>query len=430
MYVSTGNRFGKTELAGVILMIVSAFIVPERIPNPADFPVLNASITQDQANIAWRFCERLAESRRFEHWVDDVVTSPFPTIRLAHGGEIWARSTQHDCKYVEGHKFRLINFDEIALGTKESLDVLRMRVADIDGTVMGTGTPRGKNWYYRDAWRKAENEIAAARAEERRARAFLMTGASYDNPHISHSYLREMESTMSERQVAQKIRGEFTDDAAKPFSSDAVDGCLNPDLNFDYDAVCAYVRGAPMRARQRKRAEFLTSTGYWVCAWDLAKAVDWTVCCALRMDTKPWQLLYFDRYQRRPWPNVESDIKHVADALGSRAVYYDATGMDQTGDHLDIEPWRIHKFMFTAARKTDMINNAVRAMEHQEVEIPYIEPLIEELNDYEWQDKALVQDCVMSFGMSLWGAMENAARVGPQPEAEVGDSLRAAGDWT
>jgi hypothetical protein len=425
MYASTGNRVGKTELAGIILSLVGAILLRPSIANPAEWPVLNASITQDQANLAWGFCERLCYQPRFQHWVDDIVMSPFPTIRFAHGGELTARSTQYDCKYIEGHKFRWINFDEIALGSQESLDVLRMRVADVGGTVVGTGTPRGKNWYYRNCWRPARKEIELAKAESRPARAYTMTATSYDNPHISHKYLRDMESKMSSQQVAQKIYGEFTDDEAKVFSADAIDGVTNPDLNIDYEAIRKLVKGQPISEIERKRAAFLLAGGYWVNAWDLAKQQDWTVCTVLRVDVQPWQLLYFDRYQRVPWPQVEADIKHVADVTGSQAVIYDATGMDTTGDHLDIEEWRVEKFVFTAARKSDMIANLQRCIEHKLLQIPYIPDLDEELHDYEHNDKALVQDCVMSLGMACWAATEAQTAIGPQPAAVAVGSVRS-----
>ena len=428
MYFSTGNRIGKSEAAGIVLMIVNAFLIPQGIADPAEFPVLNASITQDQASIVFRFCERLCMSPRFEHWVDDVVTSPFPTIRLAHGGELWARSTQYDCKYIEGHKFRWINFDEIALGTQESLDVLRMRVADIGGTVVGTGTPRGQNWYYRNCWRKAEAEIERARIEGRKPRAFTLTGSSYDNPHIDHQYLKHMESTLSDRQRDQKIFGLFTDDAARPFSADAIDKATNPDLNNDYEAVRKLIKGEQMTELERKRAEQIIKSGYWVNAWDLARDVDWTVCCALDISQRPWRLLYSDRYQRTPWPNVEADIKRVSEITDSREVIYDSTGMDVTGDHLDIEDWRVDGFKFTKTSKLDMLNNLVRCMEHGIIQIPHIEQLDDELHDYEWNDKALVQDYVMSLGMAVWQATEAEHRAGGAPMAAAVASVRK--DWS
>jgi len=303
MFASTGNRVGKTEMIAAALMYITSFVIPQQA-HPSEYPVLNASITQDQANIGWRICERFAMRPRFEHWVDDIITSPFPTIKLAHGGQLWARSTQYDCKYIEGHKFRVINFDEIALGTEESLAVLKMRVADVGGFVSGTGTPRGKNWYYRTEWRPAEREIELAAAEGRTPTVELMRASSYDNPYISHEYIREMEITMSKDAVAQKIYGEFVDDAAKLFKDEAIEGIRNPDLNDDMGRVIAYVDGAPQNDIDRVKAE-RELAGYWINAWDLAYSQDWCVGMGIRVDCKPWRLLYFTRFQRIPWPEVE-----------------------------------------------------------------------------------------------------------------------------
>jgi len=214
MFLSTGNRFGKSEVAAVALLLFAAL-------NPSDeFPVLNASITMDQAQIVWKTAERFALRGNLEHWIDDVLQSPFPTIKFKHGTELWARSTQYDCKHIEGHKFAAVNADEIALMSVESVEVLRMRLIDRSGPLWGTGTPHGKNRYYREVWRPAE----------RRRDSFTLTGSTYDNPHIPPEAIERTKATLSERAIAQKIYGEFQDDEGKPFSDDAIGACTNADL--------------------------------------------------------------------------------------------------------------------------------------------------------------------------------------------------------
>ena len=321
MFMSTGNRIGKSEVAGMALLLTAML-------NPSDeFPVLNTSITMDQAKIVWNFCERKCYSENFEHWIDDIVMSPFPTIKLRTGTEIWARSTQYDCKHIEGHKFRYVNFDEIALGTAESLAVLKMRVADCDGSIAGTGTPRGQNWYYRDCWRRANRHIEECVRTGERPYAYTIKGSSYDNPHISHAYLDRLKATLTQRQIAQKIYGDFTDDADKPLSAEAIEAATNPDLEVQYKLLCEYVAGGPMPESRLAKARALAETGYWVLGWDLAKHQDWTVCTAMRIDTDPWTILYFDRYQKRPWPEVERHIKAVGERFPHSETIIDASGV-------------------------------------------------------------------------------------------------------
>ncbi len=65
----------------------------------------------------------------------------------------------------------------------------------------------------------------------------------------------------------------------------------------------------------------------------------------------------------------------------------------------------------------------MRCFEHRLVQIPYIEQLDEELHDYEFEDKALVQDCVMSLAMALRQAVSAVERCGPQPPAHAVGSV-------
>ncbi len=386
LYMSTGNRFGKSEVAGVVLLLV-AMLNPSR-----DFHVLNASITMDQAEIVWRFCERMAtESPNFEHWVDDVVHSPFPTIKLRHGTEIWARSTQNHCKYIEGHKFRCANFDEIADGTPESLEVLKMRVVDCDGFVMGTGTPHGKNWYYRECWKAGQQEQRLARTEKRKPDIFLLAGTSYDNPHVSHDALSKLRYT--DRQRQRRIEGLFLDDDDSPFPVDQVDAMINPDLNPQLEATAGAVNNGGGAIQ-----------GSWVVGWDLAKAQDYTVGVGLRTDTRPWQLGYFERFRREPWPKVETRMKVVQDRLDADTIF-DATGVGSvTQDHLDIPLWRTEPFVFTAKTKGELITNLQYCIEKGKVQVPHIEQLRNELYDYQIKDDGLETDCVMALALACWKA--------------------------
>ena len=390
MFLTTGNRFGKSEVAGVMLMLTAML-------NPSDeLHVLNASITQDQAAIVWGFCERLCiNSPKFEHWVADIVSSPFPTITLAHGSQIWARSTQYDCKYIEGHKFRVANYDEIAHGTQAGLDVLKMRVADCNGTVSGTTTPKRKNWYWRECWRPAELEVKTAKADGRKPTAYVLAGSSYDNPHISHKYLDNVRLTEKQRQ--EKIHGLFVEGDGV-FRAEDIEAITDADLN---DRLEEYDR--PMSVPDLSAGKV---AGTWVQGWDLAKAEDWTVCCGLDRSKTPWELRYFKRYQREPWPNVEKDIKHSQERFNADGLF-DATGVGAvTEDYLDVPIWRLEPFKFTAKSKTELINNLVWCIENRKLKIPFIQQLINELYDYEWKDAGLTTDCVMALALACWKANE------------------------
>jgi hypothetical protein len=340
----------------------------------------------DQAQIVHGKIEEFCTDRpNFAHWVDDIKHTPFPTISLASGREIWARSTQYRCKYIRGHKFCAISYDEMAYGNADDLEVIRMRLADTGGPLMGGTTPAGKGWYYRDCWQPGLLEVETAEAEKRKPRTFLMHATTFDNPHVDHDFIRQdIMPRMTERQIAQEIMGEFVESGDMPWSVDAVDRIKDADLT---DKL--------LKSDGKDKPP-----GRWILGWDLAKAVDWTVCCGLDVSKKPWELRYFDRFQKRPWPEVETTIKH-SQARFDADVIFDATGVGTvTYDHLDLPIWRLTPFVFTPKSKAELINNLAYCIEKGLVKIPFIPELLHELYAYEWKDDSLQTDCVMALALA------------------------------
>lgn len=380
--MTTGARFGKSEVAAIALLIIAML-------NPGEKSVAaNTSITQDQAEIVWGKCEEFVlESPHFIHWASDIVRNPFPKITLSHGAEIWARSTQYDCKYLRGHSFVALNYDEIAYGSLNDLEVLRMRLADKGGKFTGTTTPRGKNWYWRECWRPGQAEQKNARAEKRKPSIYLLTGRSYDNPWINREYVDTVRLT--ERQRQQEVDGLFLDTEDAPFKADTIEAVTNADLNDKLKST--------MASKDKRNGRF-------VSAWDLAKKADWTVGGVFDVSRKPWELVWFDRFQKRPWPEIERAIKENQARFDSDVIL-DTTGIgESTWDHLDVPTWRLNRFDFTNKSKTELITNLQYCIEKKMLTMPFIKQLQDELYNYEWDDKDITQDCVMMLGLLCWRA--------------------------
>ncbi len=382
--------------------------------NPShEFHVLNCAPTMDQAEIIWKYCERkILDSPRVHHWIADIVQSPFPTIRFKHGTEITARSTHDNCKYIEGHKYLSITWDEFIYDTASSHEVLKMRVADRNGCLSGGATPvLGQNWSYRDIWRPCEQRIAAATQVKMRPSGYLLTGSSYENPHVDHNYLRKQEAEMSPNRAAVRIHGKWIDDETKRFKGAAIAAITKPDLNPDMKRLVAFVKGEVITEVDRALALRMVNLGYWVVGWDLAKAADWTVGIALDIRRTPWRLLYYDRYQRRLWPEVERDIKHVQTTLRSNEVIIDGTSIGEVvHDHLDIESWKVESFKFTKPAKDALLTNLERCIDGAKFWMPLIPQLVNELHDYENDDEDLECDCVMSLALACWKAENRSIR--------------------
>jgi hypothetical protein len=387
-YLTTGSRWGKSdELA------IADSLLAMRNAGKGNY-VCNASITQDQAEIVFNKAESfLYTSPRCAHWLSgEPVRNPFPTIRFAHGAELWARSTQYKCKYIRGWNFVGLSYDEVAHGNSEDMEVLRLRTVDKGGKFLGGTTPKRKNWYYREIWRPALNEIKTARANKQQPRVALMTGTSYDNPHINHEALDH--ARLTERQRKQEIEGMFLDDEGAPFTAEQIEASTNADLNDNYNKILSASRVKEWKAEP----------GKYIVGWDLAKKATWCVGTVLRVDCTPWKLEWWERFQRKPWPEVERIINENQRQFSS-TVALDATGVgDPTKDHLDVPFGYLREFIFTPKSKTELITNLQYCMEKKLFQMPYIKQLQDELYNYEWDDKQLETDCVMSLGLACWEA--------------------------
>lgn len=384
-YLATGARFGKSE-SNAAELLLETMLRPREI-------VCNTSITQDQAEISWSVAAAWCDKPHLFHWVEDIVHSPFPKITLTHGAELWARSTQYDCKFLRGHKYGRVNYDEIAYGKEADLEVLKMRLADTGGTFSGTTTPRGKNWFFRKCWIPAEADTESAERQKRAPKLFALTGRSYDNPHINHSYLDAVRLTESQR--SQEIDGLFVDNEKAVFKPSMIDAATDPDMEADLKRMRATF-GTP----QWKAPE-----GRWIVAYDLGKLADWTVAGAMRIDVFPWRVRWFDRYQKQPWGVVERQMETAQKLFQSTQVIFDATGLGgPVGDHLNIAIPYLTPFVFTPQSKTQLITNLQYCLENQKFKMPFIEQLQEELFGYEWNDKDLPTDCVMMLALLCWVA--------------------------
>lgn len=376
---------------------------------PGDEAVsVNVSITQDQANIAWnKAAQWCYDSPHLRHWVVDIITSPFPEIILANGHRIWARSTVHDCRFLRSHKFVRATVDEMAYDKESILEVLVMRLADYNGQLGGCSTPRGKNWYYRKCWKKGELEQREAKIQNRKPKVFIQTGTSYDNPHISHDYLDTRTDSLTDRQRKQEIEGLFLEASGVPWTVESVEGVVNKDLNLVMD----HYSGIDPKTRHQCDPREWEEGDRWLISWDLAKKEDWTVGLAGRVDCKPWKIgLWWTRYQKKPWPVVERDIGNAQKRFKSNVVV-DASGVgDVTVDHLDVPTHRLTPLVFTPKLKTDMIENLAYCTEKKLYEIPFIKQLVDEMYDYEYEDKELTQDFVMALAMWCWMARKQPGK--------------------
>jgi hypothetical protein len=152
----------------------------------------------------------------------------------------------------------------------------------------------------------------------------------------------------------------------------------------------------------------------FVAGWDLAKAEDWSVCCVLDATERPHKLAYFERFQRLPWPAVAARIREVHQRYGCHQTLIDATGVGAAV--LDEVRDVAQGYVFTGRSKVDLLTNLQVALEKRELCFPFVRELVDELQSYAWDDKALTTDCVMALALASWAA-------GPRAGVEFAPSI-------
>lgn len=91
-----GIRTGKSRLVSMAFLHFAQYHPYSRL--------LNTSISSEQAKIVYQNCLEFCENPRFSHWVEHVQSSPYPTIRLVNGTELWFRSIGYEGELLRGYQ--------------------------------------------------------------------------------------------------------------------------------------------------------------------------------------------------------------------------------------------------------------------------------------------------------------------------------------
>lgn len=387
----TGNRWGKSLVQAIKILHRSIFKIRKLKYNSASkYEAVNASITQDQANIVFNKVIWLIKgNKKIELLTKNVKFTPFPHIIFGNGAIFWARSTQRRGEYLLGHDYDYFNFDEVAFEPHPEYvvnQVIQMRLADRAGTLDYTSTPKGKNWFYRKCQKLRENLKMG----------YVQKGDSRENPHISHEYLQSKLRTLSSQRIAQNISGEFVDDPNQVVLEKYISLATSSSTGLS----------APIR-------------GHRYChGWDLARKRTYTAGVTLDITEKPYQVVAFERFQRE-WRDVYLAIRKRKKEYGGD-VLIDSTGL---GDVVlsELNDIRAQGFNFGqrgGKAKSELIANLQQAHALGHIAYPYIEQpddqgevwtLQGELRSFYWDSN---QDCdaVMALALALWQVRGNILR--------------------
>ncbi len=374
-----GRRWGKSESAAVQALHYAVTHLRSRQGI--------VSVTLDQArlsfDVALMFCQREPLLRVL---VERVKETPFPTIKLKTGSEITVRTAARDGIYLRGHKFDRVIVDEADYLSEALIDnVVRMTLADAGGQLVLISTPRARRGLVH---RELQRGLAGDPT------VYAQTGPTWENPHVDHDYIRSLRDRMTDAAWQREVEGVYADDDAAVFGWAHIQAAYEESawpLPFPAEVGRRYVQGV-----------------------DLAKSEDWTVHVVLDATEKPYRLVHFERYQRQPWPVVAARIREVHRRYGCHQTLIDATGV---GDAVLDEVRDVAQgFVFTQRSKLDLLTNLQLTLEKRELRFPFIRELVDELQAYSFDDKALSTDCVMALALACWAA-------GPRGRVEFGPNL-------
>lgn len=379
----TGNRWGKSTVQAAKILHRCFFKIRNLKYNHTNkYSAVNASITQDQANIIFNQAVKLIKGRLYlELLVKEIKFTPFPHIVFGNGAVFWSRSTQRRGEYLLGQDYDYFNFDEVAFEPHSEYvvnEVIMMRLADRAGMLDYTSTPKGKNWFY-----KKYHEL-----KNHPEYGYVQNGDSRENPFISKEYLDRKLKSLSESKIAQNIQGLFVDD-------------LNQVIKEEYISL----------AVSQAKGLGLPIPGHtYVQGWDLARKRSYTVGIVLDVLEKPYQLVSFERFKNRDWKDVYAIIRKKKKEYPGEIII-DATGL---GDPVLSELSDIHPLGFNFGEKggkirSELIANLEQAHVLNKIAYPYIEQiedneiwsLQDELRNFYWDSKDNC-DAVMALGLALW----------------------------
>ena len=429
-----GRRWGKTESAAIDVTTYA-------IANNGSVQMIVAP-TYDQSRLISNTVERLLLSNsRIRPYVR-VTKTPYPDIRYRNS-RIMARTADEDGRNLRGHSADRVIVDEAAFVRDQVIEeVIGPMLADRNGQLVMISTPFGKNHFYRafvqgernrrftpiggDGSGDAQDDIGVhlrSSAVESRIRSFRFP--SWHNPHISREYIEYQRSVLTERQFKVEYEAEFVDDQNSVFPWADIQAAISgqgPDLNRGGTAgVCGL------------------QSAVYIAGIDWARYSDYTAVVILAASGQPpgvsreslnsqlstlnsarYRVLALDRFNRMEW---QAQVDRVADLLcrfGVRAIAADQTSV---GDpvleilrnslwnerHLDAD---IEGVVFTNQSKRELIDNLAIRLAHRELEFPYMEQLIRELQFYEYEltesgnvrtgaRKGFNDDCVIALALAL-----------------------------
>ncbi len=379
----TGNRWGKSFAQAIKIIHHAVFRIRDlRYDGCGKYHIVTACITLDQAKIIFNTVVRILNSTCcIEGLIKKYTVTPYPRLVLGNGAIIDARSTQRRGEYLLGNDYDYFVYDEVAFDPEAEYvvnEVIKMRLADRRGKLDLVSTPNGRNWFYR------RMQELSKRGKD----AYVQSGDSRENCHISKEYLEAQIEYLSDKRVAQNIMGQFVDSGGEVIPGRYIDIALTPDESW-----------IPVRTEGHK---------YYITGWDMARKKTATVGVTVQIEDNKARVVMVQRIRQWDWNIILQKIRDQQKNFPGRLII-DATGLgDVVVSQLDdLNPTA---FIFSAKSKAELLTNV--EMVHGMKRIRYdrweiadnngrVWSLEDDLRSARWDDNNTC-DGLMALSLAVW----------------------------
>lgn len=139
----------------------------------------------------------------------------------------------------------------------------------------------------------------------------------------------------------------------------------------------------------------------YVHAWDIGKLQDWAVGTVLDITEFPYQVVAWERYEKLAYPVLQNHIERVAQTYPGQVFIENNGPGEPVIDNLDIVA---HGQPTTPKSKVAMISDTKQLLESGQLKWKGLTQLDREMAGYMWDDRDIVQDCVMSLAIAVYNA--------------------------
>jgi hypothetical protein len=282
------------------------------------------------------------------------VETPHPEATFAGGGAILYRSFDNPRAFGRRKGFTAagVVIDEAAEVLADAwYEVLRPTLMDTGGWAWGIGTPKGRNWF----WKEHRNEkqrsdtasfnaptVGARIVVDEQGRRLERVPHPLENPQIEWDEMVNLFETMPEKKFRQEILAEFIEQEGQVFRN---------------VRLCMKGTFAPPRERI-----------LYVAGVDLARTTDYTVVVVLEALTR--HVVAFDRMTGMSWAAQIERVTNLVRKYNAIA-FVDKTGLgDPLFEQLSNTGLTFQPFTFTHDTKRKLVEQLIMAFERQTISLP------------------------------------------------------------